>query len=80
LFIQVTVPPTETVTGFGLYAVVVSVLAPETIDTLGPVVVGDGIVVVELWPHATAAIRSPARTTRRGVMFTVPFEKIDVAS
>ena len=44
LLIHVTVPFTPTVTGFGLYAVEVSVDAPITIDTLVP----PGVVVVVL--------------------------------
>ena len=40
LLVHVTVPPTLTLIGFGEYAVVVSVVDPDTIDTGVPVVVG----------------------------------------
>ena len=42
LLVHVTVPPVATVTGFGEYAVVVSVVDPETIETGVPDV---GVVV-----------------------------------
>jgi hypothetical protein len=52
LFIHLMVVPTDTVTGFGEKAVVVSVEAPGTIDTCVPVVFpDDGAVVDE--PQAT---------------------------
>jgi len=46
LFTHVTVVPTDTVNGFGEYAVVVSVRAPATMLTLAPVGVGVGLVTV----------------------------------
>ena len=56
LFVHVTVPPTATVTGFGEYAVVVSVDDPETIDTGVPVVVGAVVDGEDEEPHAAANI------------------------
>jgi hypothetical protein len=57
LFVHVTVPPTATVTGFGEYAVVVSVDDPDTIDTGVPVVVVGAVVDDEdEEPHAAANI------------------------
>jgi len=43
LFIQVTVPPTETAIGFGTKAVEVKLLAPLGIETVTPPGVGDGV-------------------------------------
>jgi hypothetical protein len=43
LFVQVTVPPTATVTGFGAKAVVVNVSAPRTIDADTPWLPGEGV-------------------------------------
>ena len=63
LLVHVTVPPTATVTGFGEYAVVVSVDDPDTIDTGVPVVagaVGDG---EDEEPHAAASIDTRIKTT-----------------
>lgn len=63
LLVQVTVPPTETVIGLGLKAVVVIVDAPGTIDapTLEPVDVGIGEAVDgEDEPHATEKPSSSA--------------------
>jgi len=57
LFVQVTVPPTATVTGFGAYAVVVSVDDPDTIDTgVQVVVVGAVVEGEDEEPHAAANI------------------------
>ena len=57
LFVHVTAPPTATVTGFGEYAVVVSVDDPDTIDTGVPVVVVGAVVEGEdEEPHAAANI------------------------
>ena len=54
LFIHVTVPPTDTFTGFGAYAVVVRLDEPLTIETTVPVGVGvDG--EFEEPPHAQQA-------------------------
>ena len=58
LFIHVTVPPTDTVTGFGEYAVVVRLDEPLTIETRVPVGVGVGVGVdgeFEEPPHAQQA-------------------------
>jgi hypothetical protein len=71
LFVHITEPPTDTVTGFGEYAVVVSVLAPETItaatgepgDGVGE---GVGAVDGEDDPHATQKLNiSPTRMNRK---------------
>jgi hypothetical protein len=43
LFVHVTVVPTDTLTGFGAYAVVDNTLAPLTIDTLAVEPVGAGV-------------------------------------
>ena len=61
LFVHVTVPPTATVTGFGEYAVVVSVDDPDTIDTGVPVVVG--AVVNGEEPHAAASMDTRIKST-----------------
>jgi hypothetical protein len=42
LFVHVTVPPGDTVTGFGAKAVVVREMEPWTIDTDGPLDAGAG--------------------------------------
>jgi len=56
LFIHVTVPPTDTVTGFGEYAVVVRLDEPLTIETRVPVGVGVGVDgEFEEPPHAQQA-------------------------
>jgi len=64
LLTHVTVVPFEIVTGLGLYAVVVFVDEPATIDTLelddGVV----GVVIEDVDPHA-AVPSAPARTTAR---------------
>jgi hypothetical protein len=44
LFFQVTVIPDEIAIGFGLYAFVVKVCEPATIDTVDPPPVGEGVV------------------------------------
>src|SRR5215471_14862090 len=57
LFVQVTVVPAVIVSGFGLYAVVVNVRAPTTIEIPVPLVPVDGAVGVELLlllPHEVA--------------------------
>src|SRR5438128_2718020 len=54
LLTHVTVPPRVTVTGFGLYAFVVSVRDPDTIETVVDDGVGDGLLGVELLPQLTA--------------------------
>jgi hypothetical protein len=68
LFIQVTVPPTATVTGFGENAVVVSVDDPETMDTgmpdVGAVVDGED----EL--HAEARVNTKMASAVRTIMKT----------
>ncbi len=65
LLTQVTTPPRWTVTGFGLYAVVVKVLEPDTIDTWVPPVAGagDGFDGVELPPHAVPKHVSAKKVT-----------------
>ena len=63
LFVQVTAPPTDTVIGLGVYAVVVNVDEPATIDavTLDPEGVGGGEGVDgEDEPHATEDANSSA--------------------
>src|SRR5215831_12640043 len=66
LFVHVTVVPTDTVTGFGEYAVVVNVLAPWTILTAAAPPV-EGVVGVEDPPppqdatSTAAASRNPSR-------------------
>jgi len=68
LFFQVTVPPTEIETGFGAYAVVVSVDELATIETGVPVVVvfdgDDG----ELEPQPIVKPINPASTLNRNLM------------
>jgi hypothetical protein len=64
LLTHVTVPPRGTVTGFGLYALVVSVRDPDTIETDAADEVGDGLLGVELPPQLTAA--NAAAKTRLG--------------
>ena len=71
LLVQVTVPPTETVIGLGLKAVVVIVDAPGTIDapTLEPVDVGVGEAVDgEDEPHAAEKLSRIAAVAIRIVM------------
>jgi hypothetical protein len=63
LLVHVTVPPTATVTGFGAYAVVVSVDDPETIDTGVPVVVGAVVDGEDEEPHAAANIDTRIKRT-----------------
>jgi hypothetical protein len=64
LLVHVTVPPTATVTGFGEYAVVVSVDDPDTIDTGVPVVVVGAVVDGEdEEPHAAANIDMRIKST-----------------
>jgi hypothetical protein len=64
LFVHVTVPPTATVTGFGEYAVVVSVDDPDTIDTGVPVVVVGAVVDGEDdEPHAAASMDTRIKST-----------------
>jgi hypothetical protein len=64
LFVHVTVPPTATVTGFGAYAVVVSVEDPDTIDTGVPVLVVGAVVDGEdEEPHAAANIDTRIKST-----------------
>src|SRR6516164_645420 len=65
MLVQVTVPPAEIVTGFGEYAVVVSVRAPETTVTAVPAPVGVGDVgggVELLLPQDAANATAPTRT------------------
>lgn len=64
LFVHVTVPPTAMATGFGEYAVVVSVDEPLTIDTGVPVTIGE--VGDELQP--IARIRKAAAEAIRRLM------------
>jgi hypothetical protein len=76
LFTHVTVVPREMLTGFGLYAVVVSVLAPDTIETVVPGGEGvdDGVVGVELFPHPPIAMSAVAtRMSRADISETPPF-------
>jgi len=64
LFVHVTVPPTATVTGFGEYAVVVSVDDPDTIETGVPVVVVGAVVDGEdEEPHAAANMDTRIKST-----------------
>jgi hypothetical protein len=68
LFVQVTVPPTEIETGFGEYAVVVSVDELATIETgvpVSPFVGEDG----ELDPQPIANPINPASTLNRNFMY-----------
>ena len=60
LFVHVTVPPCEIVTGFGLYAFVVNVREFITIDTL--VDAFDGVLGLELLLHARLDNASPTST------------------
>lgn len=72
LFVQVTVPPTEIETGFGEYAVVVSVDEPFTMETGVPVVPVDGE-DGELDPQPIVNPINPASTLNRNVIcFSIP--------
>jgi hypothetical protein len=72
LFVQVTVPPTEIETGFGEYAVVVSVDELATIEAGVPVFPFDGE-DGELDPQPTANPINPASTLNRNFMyFSIP--------
>jgi hypothetical protein len=64
LLTHLTVPPRGTVTGFGLYAFVVNVRDPDTIEIDVVDGVGDGLLGVELPPQLTAA--NAAAKTRLG--------------
>jgi hypothetical protein len=63
LFVHVTVPPTPTVTGFGAYAVVVSVDDPDTIDTGVPVTVGAVVDGEDEEPHPAASMDARIKST-----------------
>jgi hypothetical protein len=63
LFVHVTVPPTPTVTGFGAYAVVVSVDDPDTIDTDVPVTVGAVVDGEDEEPHPAASMDARIKST-----------------
>jgi hypothetical protein len=65
LFVQVTDPPTEIETGFGEYAVVVSVDEPFTMETGVPGVVGFDGEDGELDPQPIANPISPASMLKR---------------
>ena len=71
LLVHVTVVPAAIVSGFGLYAVVVSVRAPETMETGVPVLLPpllDGDVGVELLlPHDVAIVSAAAMNAKRMV-------------
>src|SRR5512141_470369 len=72
LFTHVTVPPRDTVIGFGLYAVVVRVLAPAAIVTPEPDDVGAGLDGVEEDPPQPATpTASAARKTSEARMVPV---------
>jgi hypothetical protein len=75
LFVQVTVPPTATVTGFGANAVVVRTEAPCTIDAGVPAVVAGGSDVGadgdEYAPQPNDAARSAAANAIRTFMVVV---------
>jgi hypothetical protein len=72
LFVQVTVPPTEMETGFGEYAVVVSVDEPFTMETGVPVVGFDGE-DGELDPQPIANPITPASTLNRNfICLSIP--------
>jgi hypothetical protein len=61
LLVHVTMPPTDTVIGFGAKAVVVMVDAPETIDTApGPPDRVDAGAAGDDEPHAAAKLSSSA--------------------
>ena len=64
MFVQVTVPPAEIVTGFGAYALLPSVRAPETTETAVAGPVGVGLVggVELLLPQEAANARAPMKT------------------
>lgn len=65
LFVHVTVLPRATEIGFGLYAVVVNVLEPETIETDIPF--GDGVVGdlgLSLPPHPATKSKDRRRAER----------------
>jgi hypothetical protein len=69
LFIHVTVPPTATLTGFGAYAVVVSLEDPLTIETVIDGAVGEGEAggIDDDDPHASVkASRHSTGTIRTG--------------
>ena len=74
LLMKVTVDPRVIVCGFGEYAVVVNVVAPETIEIDGPP--GDpdeGVVTGALsLPHAAVTDRASTANTRRRNMKIPP--------
>ena|SRR5260221_4921709 len=71
LLVHVTLPPTETVTGFGAKAVVVIVAAPETMDTAVPepddASVGEVMYVDDEQPTEIASSRVASTIRRRMV-------------
>jgi hypothetical protein len=71
LLVHVTVPPTDTVIGFGEYALVVNVVAPMTIDACAPVaggVAGEAGDDEDEPPQATVNPNSSAPNAIRNLM------------
>jgi hypothetical protein len=83
LFVQVTVVPAVTVSGFGLYAVVVSSSAPLTIDTGVPLLEVDGdvgVVVLLLLPPHEATIAAAVRIEASRRELVMPQAKSNAAA